>query len=309
MFQLDFWAMGCQMMALVDSEDSKVEHMMRQLPNWFESWEQTLSRFRPSSELCELNRRSGEWVRLSRDLYAAIEAALSAAEYSQGLVDPTMLTALEMAGYDRPFQALSSNGTEIKAEPGPPGGLWRAIDLDPIRRAVRAPAGIRFDLGGVAKGWAAERAVERLAKLGPALVDAGGDIAVRGPRADHGPWVVAVADPHDADADPVAFVRLESGFVATSGQDYRCWHTDRGWHHHILDPRTGAPADTNVMTATAMAPSYLQAEAAAKSTLILGEENGLAWLRDRDGLEGLLVLTDGRIRSTAGMDHFLWERP
>ncbi|MGA9533188.1 MAG: FAD:protein FMN transferase, partial [Anaerolineales bacterium] len=101
MYQLDFWAMGCQMMALVDSEDSKVERMIRQLPAWFESWEQTLSRFRPSSELCELNRRSGEWVRLSRDLYETIEAALAAAEYSQGLVDPTMLTALEMAGYDR----------------------------------------------------------------------------------------------------------------------------------------------------------------------------------------------------------------
>ncbi|MGA9532462.1 MAG: FAD:protein FMN transferase, partial [Anaerolineales bacterium] len=202
--------------------------------------------------------------------------------------------------------ALSANGSEITGEPGPPGGLWRAIELDPIRRAARVPAGIRFDLGGVAKGWAAERAVERLADLGPALVDAGGDIAVRGPRTDHGPWVVAVADPLDPDADPVAFVRLETGFVATSGQDYRRWRTERGWAHHILDPRTGKPADTNVMSATAVAPSYLQAEAAAKGALILGEESGLAWLREQDELEGLLILTDGRKLSTAGMDHFLW---
>jgi len=306
MYQLDFWAMGCQMMALVDSEESKVERMMRQLPVWFESWEQTLSRFRPSSELCELNRRSGGWVRLSRDLYQTIEAALQAAEYSEGLVDPTMLAALEMAGYDRPFQVLAEGERTAAGEPGPPGGLWRSIEMDPSRHAVRAPAGIRFDLGGVAKGWAAERAVERLARLGPALVDAGGDVAVRGPRADHGPWVVAVANPFDVDGAPVAFVRLETGFVATSGQDYRRWRTDRGWQHHILDPRTGAPADTNVMTATVMAPSYLQAEAAAKSALILGEERGMTWLDERDELEGLLVLTDGSIQATDGMDHFLW---
>src|SRR5262249_13693488 len=148
---------------------------------------------------------------------------------------------------------------------------WEAIELDPAARSICLPEGLRLDLGGNAKGWAADRAVRRLARFGPALVDAGGDIALCGPRPNGDPWGIGVADPILPDRD-LTLLRVASGGVATSGVDFRRWLRDGVWKHHLIDPRTGEPAETDLLSATVVAGSTADAEAAAKTVMLLGAE-------------------------------------
>ncbi len=295
------------MLAVLDASDPSAGAAVAAVPDWFAAWDQALSRFRDDSELAVLNRRAGHgWTQLSPTLWAVLAAARAAARLSDGLVSPTVLSALERAGYDRDFAAIG-DGRAVPAGTAAPAAPWSAIRHDPRRRAVALPAGARLDLGGVAKGWAADTAVRRLAAHGPALVDAGGDIAVSGPRADGTPWPIGVADPRQP-GEQIALLLLPAGGVATSGRDYRRWRQGAAERHHIIDPRTGLPAATDLLTVTVVAPSARVAEAAAKTVLILGREAGLAWLAARPYLAGLLVSEEGRIDCTVNSSFELYKR-
>ncbi len=296
MQRVEFRAMGCRMLAVVESESGSAGERLAQVPLWFEVWEQRLSRFRPDSELSRANERSGTSVALSPVLWEVCEAALEGARLTGGLVRPTMLHALEAAGYDRTFEHLAADLPSRPAlGPAPEDDRWTEIHLDRAARSMVTPKGVRLDLGGIAKGWAADRAAWRLASEGPALVDAGGDVAVSGPLPNGAGWPIGVADPASDAGGLVETIVLRRGGVATSGRDYRRWRRDGAWQHHILDPRTGRPAQTDVISATVIAPSARLAESAAKTALILGSREGLAWLDRRPTVSGLLVLEDGRV--------------
>lgn len=300
MEQHTFRAMGCQIMALVDADGPRAARLVGRVPEWFGQWERCLSRFRPDSELMRLNARPGRFVRVSRTLWAVLRAAQRAERASAGLVRPGLLEALAAAGYTRSFAPedrppAADGGARLPAPPYPaaparPG----ALELRSRPRAAWLAPGARLDLGGVAKGWAAQEAVRRLRCVGPALLDAAGDIALSGPRAGGAPWALGVADPLRPGAN-LGLLLLRGGGVATSGRDYRRWRQDGRWQHHLIDPRTGRPAQTDVLSATVVGPSVLAAEAAAKAALILGGRAGLDWLERRPALAGLLVLEDGRV--------------
>ena len=297
-----FRAMGCQMLAVVDGDNTEAAALLATVPHWFEAWEQQLSRFRTDSDLSRLNQAAGRPVVVPPALWEVLKVALDAARQSEGLVQPTILAALEAAGYDRSFDQLAP---ALAGAPLPiHAGDWRTITLDRRTHTVTLPASVRLDLGGVAKGWAADQAAQRLAAAGPALVDAGGDISVSGPMADGSPWPIAIANPF-APEESLGLVLLPGGAVATSGRDYRRWTRGGVEQHHIIDPRSGRPAQTDVLSATIVAPNGPTAEMAAKVALILGSRAGLAWLDARPTLAGLLVLEDGRILRSRRMDVYL----
>jgi FAD:protein FMN transferase len=291
MQRLEFKAMGCHMLALVDSPNP-IEPL-NQVPVWFEAWEQALSRFRAESELNQLNRNAGHPMQTSPVLWEAIQASLQAARQSDGIVTPTLLAALESAGYDRTFESIRPGASAQR-----PGwtlvGDWRAIECEESTRSVWIPPGMRLDLGGIAKGWAADQAVRRLEIYGAALVDAGGDLAVSGPLSNGDRWPIGVADPSEPERN-LELLLIGQGGVATSGRDYRRWQRNGVWQHHIIDPRTGEPAETDVITATVIAPTAIQAEAAAKRVFILGGRSGLDWLEGQSTMAGLIVLEGGYV--------------
>lgn len=301
---LHFSAMGCQMLAVVDAAGARAAERLRRVPAWFAAWERRLSRFRPDSELSQLSRSGGAPARVSPALAAALGAALGAARLSGGLVTPTALAALEAAGYDRPFAELAPELAWRAQAPRIPAD-WRQLRLDLAARAVALPAGVRLDLGGTAKGWAAAEAARRLSGAGPALVDAGGDIVVSGPMADGGPWPIAVASPFGGGDAPLGLLQLAAGAVATSGRDERRWRQGGEERHHLIDPRTGRPADTDVLAATVVAGDAVSAEAAAKAALILGSREGMAWIEARPGLAALLARADGRVLHSRRLARFL----
>ena len=301
MQRLEFRAMGCHMLALVDSPNP-VEPM-NQVPAWFEEWEQALSRFRAESELNQLNRNAGRPMQTSPVLWQVIQASLQAARQSGGMVTPTLLAALESAGYDRTFESIQPGEA-----PQRPGwmlvGDWQAIECEESTRSVCLPPGMRLDLGGIAKGWAADQAARRLGMHGPALIDAGGDIAISGPPSDGGRWPIGVADPSEPERN-LELLLIAQGAVATSGRDYRRWQRNGIWQHHIIDPRTGQPAETDIITATVIAPTAVQAEVAAKRVFISGGRAGLDWLEGQSTLAGLLVLEGGYILHSRRLEDYI----
>jgi FAD:protein FMN transferase len=181
----------------------------------------------------------------------------------------------------------------VVTAPAPAPRLDKVLEMDEVMRSARLAAGVHLDLGGVAKGWAAHQAVRRLQSYAPALVDAGGDIAVSGPRRDGSPWIIGIANPFDSQSN-LGVLSITDGGVATSGRDYRRWRQGTSWQHHLIDPRTGLPAETDILSVTVTAPTVMAAETAAKTALILGSQVGVAWLNHQPGLEGLVVLENGQ---------------
>jgi len=303
MQELEFRAMGCRMHAVVDSPQPVDQ--LRRVPKWFEDWEQTLSRFREDSELNRLNRNAGSSVRTTIVLWEVIQASLQAASQSHGIVTPTLLAALESAGYDRTFDSLQPDEPRDRAS-WMLVGDWRLIECDSSTRSIMLPPGMRLDLGGIAKGWAADQAARRLGVFAPTLIDAGGDIAVSGPRANEEPWPIGVADPGEPDRN-LELLLIANGAVATSGRDYRRWQRNGVWRHHIIDPRSGEPAETDVVSVTVIAPTAVEAEMAAKMVLIMGSQAGLNWLEEQSTLSGLLVLENGHVLHSQRVEDYLWK--
>ncbi len=290
--RVEFHAMGCGMLGIVDSDS--FPPTLQNLPARFEEWEQALSRFRSDSELSQLNLKSGTSVAVSQTLWDVFIAAREMDFQTGRLVNPLIMDALVIAGYDRSFdrmQTLDAYGPLSLERPEVPA--LADIVSDAGGHQICLPAGAHLDFGGVAKGWAADQAMQALSVHGPALFSAGGDIAVSGFRANGEPWAIDVDDPFQ----PGAYVEtlyIERGGIATSGKDYRHWMRAGIPQHHIIDPRTGLPAETNVLTATVIAPTSVLAEALAKAVMISGSEAGLAWLDSDDRLAGLLVLENGQ---------------
>ncbi len=249
-----FRAMGTDVELLVRPANGGTDAAFAAATAEFERLEQIMSRFRSDSELSELNRSGA--LDASAELVEVVGLALAARERTAGRFDPTVHDALVAAGYDRTFAELDPDGpaaTNLDVTCG--GGVTVAdgrIELD---------AGVKLDLGGIGKGYAAERVADLLAAAGPCLVDAGGDIAMRGSYV----WPIGVET-----GDGVLTLAVEGGGVATSGTDRRRWMRGGEEKHHLVDPRTGACAQSDLVRVTVFACDAVEAEVLAKSLLLAG---------------------------------------
>ena len=262
------------------------------------------SRFRADSELSWLNDAGGGLFMLGDGLAEAVGVALAAARWTGGLTDPTVGAALVSLGYDRDFAAISQGGEPLGAQSGEPPGAsapapgWPLVRLDgPL---LRLPPGIRLDLGATAKGVGSDRAVRAVmsatGRQGGVLVSLGGDIAVAG-RPPRDGWPVAVTEEPDQ-AGPSQLVRLAAGAVATSSVSCRRWRRGGGVLHHIVDPRTGQPADGPWRTVTVAAATCADANAASTAAIVAGAR-AQDWLAAA-GLPARLTGHDGRVRRLGG---------
>jgi thiamine biosynthesis lipoprotein len=256
-----------------------------------EDFDATLSRFKPDSELCQLNADPRERIPASELMRRAIEAGLFAAARSGGLVDPTLIAEIEEAGYvasragmaGLPLaDALADAPPRRPASPRPEQ-RWRGFQVDDGAGEVVRPPGLRFDTGGTGKGLAADMLAASLRGYSRFIVDCGGDIRIGGADALVHPYEVFVEHPITGERAHV--LRLGSGGVATSGINVRIWRDEQGrFAHHLLDPATGEPAWTGLVGATALGDSALEAETLSKAALLSGPERGREILAERGGL-------------------------
>jgi thiamine biosynthesis lipoprotein ApbE len=257
------------------------------------------SRFRADSEICALHASGGQQV--SPLLAEAIAVALRAAELTDSDVDPTVGAAMSAVGYDRDFEQVqrtsaAGHPVTVRTIPG-----WRQVRLD--GRMLTMPEGVQLDLGATAKAWAADRSAARIAQqVGcGVLVSLGGDIAVAGP-APEGGWRIRVQDvtsePDDPPDGPYALVAIRDGGLATSSTAARRWQRGGDVLHHILDPRTGLPAEPVWRTVSVAAGTCADANAASTAAVIRGRA-ALGWLAGL-GLPSRLVDATGVVFTVAG---------
>lgn len=222
-----------------------------------------LTRFEPESELSHFNSTPGHWVSVSSVLEELLRAGLDAFEQSEGLVHIGILPALRAAGYTRTFR---DGPTEFSLDGAkPPRPLPELLQLEP-GWAKLAP-GAAIDLGGIAKGWLADRCAERLGDN--ALVNLAGDLYARGPGTTGEGWPVGFGDR--------TLLLVDQG-AATSGIAKRSWGEGL---HHLIDPRTGLPSTTDLEEISVLARTGTEAEVLAKTALLMGRDAAAGWLEGR----------------------------
>jgi thiamine biosynthesis lipoprotein len=291
-FTRQFRAMGTDVaLWLWHTDEAVAGQALDQAEQFFVHTEAQLSRFQADSELSRLNRAGGRPFLASPLLLDLVELALAWRDRTDGIFDPTVLRALIAHGYDRSFEQVARRGGQAASAPvNHPAG--NRVRLNRAERRIWLPPGAGLDLGGIAKGWTVQQAARRLGRLGPALVDAGGDITCVGVPPTGSRWLVGVADPHRSEAD-LATLTLADEAVATSSLTGRRWQIHGQPAHHLIDPRTGAPAVTDLSSVTVVAPRLPDAEIHAKVALILGSAEGLSYLNKQPGVAALLVTATG----------------
>lgn len=256
-------------------------------------WHEQFSRFTAASELTRLNEDPRTTVPITPLMRRILEAGLSAARRTGGLVDPTLIPEIEQAGYGNdlalagpPLTAALSRASARAAAGAHPQLRWQSVEIDRRAGTVTRPPGVKFDTGGIAKGVFADELATQLSAHDAFVVDCGGDMRLGGKA--RLAREVHVASPYD-DAVLHVFTLWEGG-VATSGIGKRSWlGSDGRPAHHLLDPFTGRPAFTGIVQATALAPTATEAEVLSKAALLSGP--GHAELVLLHG--GVIVLEDG----------------
>jgi len=250
--------------------------------------EQTFSRFIPSSEICRLNDSAGAWTRVSEDMRVVLEYSLGLFDQSRGLFDPGVLPDLE--------RAVAAQHAALQAQVA----VRRAVLGAGVFPDVRLPEGLRIDLGGIVKGWAADVLADTLSALGSCLVEMGGDTAVRGAPPDATGWSIGVQS-HSNPTELMAIVELASGGVATSAPDERRWKMGGTWAHHLIDPKTGEPSHSDLVQVTAFAQSASAAEVWAKTALLSGSVGAARIVEEHTDVELLIVPETGEPVASRGV--------
>jgi FAD:protein FMN transferase len=282
-----------------DGESENGKKLLQRAETMFRVIENILSRFNPDSELSLLNASAGSPFKANSVLFEVVKAALEAARQTGGAFDPTLLDQLEAAGYDRSFEKTALPRTIPARQPPLRKYSWQNIHVDPACSTIYLPAGCRLDLGGIGKGWAVDQVSEILKYSSGFAVDAGGDIRVGGRQAGGDPWTIGVADPFHENSN-LETVELKNGAVCTSTSQRRKWQMSGLWQHHIIDPSTGRPTLSEVVSASVLAPTAVQAETLAKAAIVLGPREGLELLERQPEVSGLLVLQDGKVLMSQG---------
>jgi thiamine biosynthesis lipoprotein len=279
-----FHSMGTRVVVVAPSEHPASVERVRAV---FAEWDARFSRFSPDSELARLNAAAGRLHPASPQLRQVLRSALEAAHASEGTFDPLLGARIVGLGYDRTFAELPDDGPSTEL-PAWTAGKWREIEIDDVRGFVRLPAGAALDLGGIAKGMAVDAAADALRAAGVpyAAVNAGGDLAVLGTPPGTTGWPVIL------DEGDERTVTVHRGGLATSSVLGRRWTNGGVTRHHLLDPRTGLPSASDVVSASVAAATCREAEVAAKVALLRGAAGGAAFLTAHD-LSGLLVTVQG----------------
>ena len=301
----EFRAMGSRIQILLDADEELAWPLFAEVPVWFEGWEQCLSRFRDDSELSYINNHPGEQIKVSPVFRDVLQLALEMERSSNGFVTPAVLPALEAMGYDRSFDQMHPTQQAHHDMPSGMSYSTQTLQWDPVSRKIILPEDMRLDFGGSAKGWAAHQAAQKLGSSAPALVNAGGDIAISAPLTDGSAWQIGIQNPWDE--NDLGQFQIQHGGVATSGSDYRRWQQGDQLRHHLIDPRIGQSANSDLLQVTILAPDVMQAEMAAKTVFLLGKDEGLAWLENRPYFGAILAKTDGSLLKTEGLQVDFYE--
>ncbi|MCL5022401.1 MAG: FAD:protein FMN transferase [Nitrospirae bacterium] len=259
-----------------------------------------LNFFSDKSELAMINRSAGAPpVRVSPETLEVIGKALCASEKTGGAFDATI--GAESSLWDF-FQKKKPDDETIRQRRGLVNYRWITLAKGESAAGLEKK-GMLMDLGAIAKGYAADKAVEELKKNGvrAGLVAVAGDIRAFGLKPDGKPWKVGIRNPRQQGKDDeiLATIALKDMAISTSGDYERYFLLDGKRYHHILDPKTGYPAE-GCRSVTVMAPDAASTDSFSTAAFVLGPQKGIEVL-ERMGFEGIIVDNSGKVRLTPGL--------
>ncbi|HET9863217.1 MAG TPA: FAD:protein FMN transferase [Steroidobacteraceae bacterium] len=275
----------------------------------FEAVDQALSTYRQDSALSRFNADDrGEWLDVDAELAEVMGYGLGLAAASGGAYDVTVGPLVNLWGFGPdPAREQAPEAAAIGAARARVG--YRQVEVDVAARRARKPAGVRIDLSSLGKGRGVDRVAGYLDSMGVTdyLIDLSGKLRARGRNGAGVPWRVAVEQPAPDDPGGTprtlpAVVALRDASVATAG-DYRRYFESGGHHYsHIIDPRTGYPVSHATVSATAMAPTCMAADALATVFMVM-EPGAALRLADDQHVPALLISRERTgfrlVRSTA----------
>ena len=304
---IEFRAMNTSVMLAAEGEGAVAG--MYAAKTFIDESEQRFSRFLPASELSELNRSAGDWIRISDDLMDMLQLSMKYYHETNGIFDPSVLSDLKRIGYDRSMDEIRANGIDapMRVPEQTSRPAFHEISFDVANHSVRFPRGMEIDLGGIAKGWIVEKAARLLNRyVDTCGVSAGGDILFIGQTLDGMDWDVYLEDPRSP-TQTLVQLRIPYGAVATSSIMKRSWSQGQQVRHHLIDPRTGEPAKTDWLSVTVISPSVITAEVYAKAILITGEKDLQSLLHARQDLTFIAVDRDGDLSGSSKYKEFIYE--
>ena len=267
--------------------------------------DEAMSPYKEQSELSRINREAAKGpVVISQEMVDILARSIEFSKLSDGAFDITFSSVGYL--YDYRKHVKPSDAEVVKALPGI---NYRHLLLDPEHRTIRyARDGVRIDLGGIAKGWAVDRCIAMLKKLGMtnAMVMAGGDTRLLGDRRGR-PWNVGVRDPRQKGAVAIVLPLADTA-VSTSGDYERYFEEDGVRYHHIINPKTGKSA-TGVRSVTVIAADATTTEGLTKSVFVKGPEAGMRFLQSVPGAEGIVIDEQGRVLYSSGLKKGAMEAP
>lgn len=261
-----------------------------------------MSRTQPGSEVYQINQMAGhDWVPVSLDTYKVVESAVEYAKLTDGLFDPTIAPLVDLWGIGT-SHAQIPKAEALQAVQGLID--YRAVELNTKDRQVRlSNHGMGLDLGGIAKGYAADSVVALLRNNGvkSGFISLGGNVYVIGGKPDGSAWRIGIQDPFAPRGVHTAILEVRDTSIVTSGPYERYFIKDNRRYHHILDPITGYPAENDLVSVTIVTPCSMTADALSTGVFLLGKEQGLRLLEELDGVEGILITSDRQVYVTSGL--------
>ncbi len=303
---LEFRAMNTSVMMAAEGHDWAVTGL-QEARKFIERCELRFSRFLLDSELSQLNRAAGDWLSISDDLMGMLIQSVSYYKETNGLFDPSILPDLKRAGYDKSMDEIRADGTTTNASAAPRDirPALDKIEFDQPGKRIRLPLGMEIDLGGIAKGWIVKKAAELLSSYAAVCgVSAGGDLCFIGEPLDGSKWSVELEDPRNS-SQSLAVLHVGQCAVVTSSVAKRTWNQNGQARHHLIDPRTGEPAQADWLSVTVIGPDILAAEVYAKAMLIGGEAESARLAEQRPELAFITVDAQGRLSGSQTSKEYL----
>jgi len=288
-------------MRFVSVDNAGDEEIIGSVIAEIERLEALLSRSETDSDVVAINRAAGQQaVAVSPETLALIEEALYFAEISGGAFDPTIAPLTDAWGFWDQAHRLPADEELARALELVD---YSMVELDPEKKTVYLPLEeMALELGGIAKGYIVDRALELLSSKGvtSAFVNAGGDIGLIGLRPDGEPWKIGVGHPREEGA-VIVVIPLSGGAVVTSGDYRRFFEEDGVIYHHIIDPATGYPAG-DLISVTITAPTVMEADALSTAVFVLGPEAGMSLVESLPHIEGILIGPGLEIYLSSGLE-------
>lgn len=257
----------------------------------------TLSAVKEDSEVSKINKSDGSFAQVSNEVLEQLNAALEVSHRSGGAFDISILPLAALWGFGTEGARVPS-GEEIEA-------ARRYVDYRRIEvsgSSVRLTEGMSITLGAIAKGYASQALADLFEGRGisSALVSLGGNVQVVGSKPDGSKWRIALQDPVNA-GETAGILELSDVAAVTSGGYERYFEQEGKIYHHILDPKTGSPSESGLVSVTIVCENGMTADALSTALFVLGEGEAIEYWRNFGGFEALLITDDGRLLVTEGL--------